>query len=135
MRAGVFILFAVVLAVLSLLACDNEAIRRNDEIIRRQEDELAALRAEQKYQECRRAFLYFEQAQVARDPREAESRYREGLQICPDDDVAHYELGRILADAGRRGDARDEFETALKLNPNFVAAREELDSLNRSEGR
>lgn len=135
MRAGAFILFAVVLAGLSLLGCDNEAIRRNDEIIRRQEEELATLRAEHKYQECRRAFLYFEQAQVARDPREAESRYREGLQICPEDDVAHYELGRILADTGRRGEARDEFEAALKTNPNFTAAREELDSLNRSERR
>jgi tetratricopeptide (TPR) repeat protein len=135
MKTGSLTILSVALATVSLLACDNEAIRRNDEIIRRQEEELATLRAEQRYQECRRAFLYFEQAQVARDPREAESRYREGLQICPDDDVAHYELGRILADAGRRGDARDEFEAALRTNPNFTAAREELDRLNRSEGR
>jgi tetratricopeptide (TPR) repeat protein len=150
MKAGIFALVSGVLVSLSLLACDNEAIRRNAEVLRQQEEELAVLRAEdqrrrgeaerdrreeQTYEACRDAFVSFERAQAAPSAREAETLYREGLSMCPDDDVAHYELGRILADAGRRGDARDEFETALNLNPNFTAAREELDRLNRAEGR
>lgn len=150
MRAGIFTLFSVILIALALPACDNEAIRRNAEILRQQEEELAVLRGEdqrrraegdrdrreeQTYQACRDAFVSFERAQAAPSAREAETLYREGLAMCPDDDVAHYELGRILADEGRRGDARDEFEAALKLNPNFTGAREELDRLNRSEGR
>ena len=40
--------------------------------------------------------------------------YNQGLAICPDDDVAHYELGRALADAGRSAQAEKEFETALE---------------------
>ena len=132
-----------------LSACESQAVRENREIIRRQEEELDALRAENQrrrqesererreeetYQACRRAFLSFEQAQVAKDPREAEALYREGLGLCPDDDVAHYELGRILADDGRRGEARQEFNAALNLNPEFSAAREALGKLGTLQG-
>jgi tetratricopeptide (TPR) repeat protein len=51
------------------------------------------------------------------------------LTICPDDDVAHYELGRALADAGRPADAEREYETALKINPDFGDARRQLEAL------
>lgn len=148
MKAIAIVCLVLVFAVGA--GCETQAIRDNREILRRQEEELAALRAEdqrrrgeaerdrreeQTYQACRDAFVSFERAQAAPSAREAETLYREGLAMCPNDDVAHYELGRILADEGRRGDARDEFEAALNLNPNFTGAREELDRLNRSEGR
>jgi tetratricopeptide (TPR) repeat protein len=141
---------SVVFLGLALCGCGNEAIQRNAEIIRQQEQEIDALRAEdqrrrdeaerdrreeQTYQACRDAFVTFERAQTARNPREAESFYREGLALCPTDDVAHYELGRVLADGGRRAEARGEFEAALNLNPNFTAAREELDRLSPPQGR
>jgi tetratricopeptide (TPR) repeat protein len=45
--------------------------------------------------------------------------------------VAHYELGNILAGMGRRDEAREEFEAALKINPNFKGARQELEKLKR----
>jgi len=127
-----------------LTGCENQAIRDNRETLRRQEDEIAQLRAEnqrsrdeverrrreqEEYEACRRAFVSFEQAQVASNAREAESFYREGLALCPRDDVAHYELGRILAEGGRSREAREEFEAALKVNPDFAAAREELERL------
>ena len=38
-------------------------------------------------------------------------------------------LGRALVDAGRRGEAEQEFEAALKINPGFAEARRQLDSL------
>jgi tetratricopeptide (TPR) repeat protein len=129
-----------------LAGCENQAIRDNRETLRRQEDEIAQLRAEnqrsrdeverrrreqEEYEACRRAFVSFEQAQVASNTREAESFYREGLALCPRDDVAHYELGRILAEAGRSREAREEFDAALKVNPDFIAAREELERLPR----
>jgi tetratricopeptide (TPR) repeat protein len=127
-----------------LTGCESQAIRDNRETLRRQEDEIAQLRAEnqrsrdeverrrreqEEYEACRRAFVSFEQAQVASNAREAESFYREGLALCPRDDVAHYELGRILAEGGRSREAREEFEAALKVNPDFAAAREELERL------
>jgi len=43
--------------------------------------------------------------------------------------VAHYELGRALANDGQRGEAEKEFEAALKINPGFAEARRQLDSL------
>jgi tetratricopeptide (TPR) repeat protein len=57
------------------------------------------------------------------------SLYTKGLEICPDDDVAHYELGRAFADAGRRADAEKQYEAALKVNPGFAEARRQLDSI------
>jgi hypothetical protein len=38
-------------------------------------------------------------------------------------------LGRTLAHAGRRDEARSAFETALKIQPDFAAAHEGLQSL------
>ena len=138
-------------AVLFLSACEPEAIRQNEDILRRQEEELRQLReekrrreggegtgtgiereeerAERKRQSCNDAFLKFEQAQAAAEPRDAVALYREGLGLCPDDDVAHYELGKILAGMGRREEARREFDAALKINPNFKGARQELDKI------
>jgi tetratricopeptide (TPR) repeat protein len=133
MRDGFVPACSLALLGLVLLSCENENIRRNAEIIRQQETEIDRLRKEIAEQEreraCRGAFKSFEQAQSANSPREAESFYREGLALCPSDDVAHYELGRILAGLGRREEARKEFEAALNVNPQFNAAREELEKL------
>ena len=68
-------------------------------------------------------------AQVSTNRDEQISLYRQGLQLCPGDDVAHYELGRVLVDAGQRGEAEKEFEAALRINPDFAEARRQLDSL------
>jgi tetratricopeptide (TPR) repeat protein len=77
-----------------------------------------------------RAFRdYFDKAQISNNRDETISLYRQGLAICPDDDVAHYELGRALADAGRPEDAAKSFEAALRINPDFADARRRLEAL------
>ncbi|HEY6200851.1 MAG TPA: tetratricopeptide repeat protein [Candidatus Binatia bacterium] len=123
---------------LLLISCENENIRRNAETIRQQEEDIDRMRKElaeqEKQRACRAAFRSFEQAQAANNPREAESFYREGLALCPSDDVAHYELGRVLADLGRRDEARREFEAALNINPQFSGARQELEKLTPRRG-
>ncbi|MGH7769680.1 MAG: tetratricopeptide repeat protein [Candidatus Binatia bacterium] len=127
--------------LLLLSACETEAIRRQQEEIRRQEAEIKKLRQEiedeaaarkkeeQRTQDCASAFRYFERAQGVEDPRNAVVLYREGLNLCPDDDVAHYELGKIFAGMGKRDEARAEFEAALKINPNFQGAKQERENL------
>jgi tetratricopeptide (TPR) repeat protein len=85
---------------------------------------------DQKQQDCVRAFReYFDKAQSSTNRDQVILLYRDGLAICPDDDVAHYELGRALADAGRRAEAEKEFEAALKINPDFGDARRQLDAI------
>lgn len=129
---------------LALLAsCNTETLRQQEELIRKQQEELARQRkeieelklAQQREQErreaCNRAFRSFEQAQSAKDRDRAIALYREGLALCPDDDVARYELGKLLLQAGKRNEARREFEAAVKLNPGFTAAREALAELDR----
>ena len=125
-----------------LAACMSEALDRQAEQIRQQNEEIARQRKEletlaagkqiqdQKQQDCSRAFRdYFDKAQLSTNRDETIALYRQGLQLCADDDVAHYELGRALADAGRRDEAEKEFDAALKINPGFAEARRQLDAV------
>jgi len=132
-------------SLLSLAACNSEVLERQAAQIRQQEieitrqrKELEALAAGQKIQDekqrdCIRAFReYFDKAQLSTNREEAISLYRQGLTICPEDDVAHYELGRALADAGRPAEAASSFEAALRINPDFADARRQLDAMRRN---
>ena len=88
---------------------------------------------DQKQQDCNRAFRdYFEKAQSASAGDQAVALYREGLSLCPEDEVAHYDLGRALADRGRYLEAEKEFETALNLRPDFTDARRQLESIRKN---
>lgn len=109
----------------------QEQIKEQNAEMARQRAELEALRqGKQTSDQCSRAFRdYFDKAQLSTNRDEQISLYRQGLQLCPDDDVAHYELGRVLVDAGRRGEAEQEFEAALRINPGFDEARRQLDTL------
>lgn len=128
-----------------LSACSSELLEKQAEQIKqqqleisRQRSELDALLAgqkvqEQKQQDCNRALRdYFEKAQAASDRDQAIVLYREGLTLCPEDDVAHYELGRALVDRGRYAEARTAFETTLKINPGFVEAKRQLDAIHKN---
>jgi tetratricopeptide (TPR) repeat protein len=141
-----FRLFAsVALVATSSLACLNEALERQAEQIKQQEMEIARQRKElealaagqkiqdQKQRDCVRAFReYFDKAQLSTNRDEAISLYRKGLEICPDDDVAHYELGRALAGSGQPAEAEKAFEAALKINPDFPDARRQLEAIRKN---
>ena len=125
--------------VLLLSGCETELMRQQAETIHQQEEELARLKQEreeaaaakqkagEKKTACNQAFRHFEKAQATKSPGDAVALYREGLTLCPDDDVARYELGKVLAGIGRKEDARAEFEAALKINPKFQGAKQELE--------
>jgi tetratricopeptide (TPR) repeat protein len=130
---------------LFLAACNSEILERQVEQIRQQEIEISRQRKElealaagqqiqdEKQKDCVRAFRdYFDKAPLTTDREEAISLYRKGLAICPDDDVAHYELGRALVDAGRPAEAANAFEAALKINPAFADAKKQLDAIEKS---
>lgn len=127
-----------------LFACgDSELTLQKEEELRQSRVELeqvkreneefraAKKKEEQKLQGCATAFRNFEKAQAAKDPGSAVALYREGLNLCPDDDVAHYELGKIFAGMGKRDEARAEFEAALKINPNFQGAKQEMEKVQK----
>jgi len=128
-----------------LSACMSEVLDRQAEQIRQQNEEIARQRKEletlaagkqlqdRQQQDCNRAFRdYFDKAQLSANRDEVLSLYSKGLALCPDDDVAHYEFGRALADAGRRAEAEKELEAALKINPGFAEARRQLEALRNN---
>jgi tetratricopeptide (TPR) repeat protein len=138
------VVFSLTLIVF-LPGCNSEVLEKQAEQIKQQEAEIARQRQEiealkagqkiqdQKQQDCNRAFRdFFEKAQAIADRDKAISLYREGLALCPDDDIAHFELGKMLAAAGRNDDAQQEFEAALKINPGFIEAKNQLDALQKN---
>ena len=138
LASAVFLLLSIAPLSSCLTGYLEEDLKKQQEQIKEQNAEIARQRAEldamrqgrQISDQCNRAFRdYFEKAQLSTNRDEQISLYRQGLQLCPDDDVAHYELGRALVDAGRRGDAEQEFAAALKINTGFAEARRQLDSL------
>jgi tetratricopeptide (TPR) repeat protein len=138
---------AIGLPVLLLVSsCLTAEIEKQAETLKEQEAEIARQRAEiealkaaqqaeeKKLRDCNRAFRdYFEPAQTHADGDGAIALYRKGVALCPDDDVAHYELGKLLAARGLYREAEIEFEAALKINPAFTDAKARLDALRKSQ--
>ena len=137
------LIVSILAAVFS--ACSSEVLERQAEQIKQQELEIARQRKEldamlagqklqdQKQQDCNRAFReYFEKAQLSSDRDQAIVLYREGLSLCADDEIAHYELGRALADRGRYREAERQFEAALNLKPDFTDAKRHLEAARQN---
>jgi tetratricopeptide (TPR) repeat protein len=135
---------AAFIALIVLPACNSEILEKQAEQLRQQEAEISRQRKEindlvagqkvqdQKLRDCNRAFReYFEKAQTTSDREAAINFYREGLALCPEDDVAHYELGKTLAETGRYLEAEKELEASLKINPDFVDAKRQLDAVRK----
>jgi len=127
-----------------LASCNSEILEKQAEQLRQQEIQLARQRKEindllagqklqdQKARDCNRAFRdYFEKAQTSSDREKTIALYRAGLTICPDDDVAHYELGKVMVEQGSYAEAEKEFEAALKINPDFADAKKQLETVRR----
>ena len=138
-KLRVFLL--LLLLVFILVSCETKLMQQQDAEIQRLKQEiarqrreieqikLAKLKVEQKRQDCNLAFRDFEKAHEAPNRDQSIALYRKGLKICPDDDVARYELGKILMAVGRRMEAQEEFEAALRINPDFKSVRRELKAL------
>lgn len=132
---------ACCLMALFLTSCESELIRQQEERLRLQQEEIAhqkreieeltaaRKKEEKKRRDCNRAFQDFERAQAVKDPSEAVTLYRQGLKLCPDDDVARYELGKLLQALGRAQEARMEYEAAIRINPNFRDAKRQLETV------
>jgi len=135
---------ALFVAAWAVTGCSSEILERQAQQIKEQETEITRQRKEidellasrqaeqQKQRDCNQAFRdYFEVAQSANDRDKAIALYRSGLALCPDDEIAHYELGKILAERGLYADAEKEFAAALKSNPDFIDAKNQLEAVRR----
>ena len=117
--------------VLEQQRAEIERLRQEAEQLRKDTEALQQQRVQQQSQNeaCNRAFNDFDSARKATDDAAAAAHYKAGLEICPSDDVAHYELGEVYLRLGQTDAARAEFAEALRINPNFSRAQRHLDTL------
>ena len=64
-----------------------------------------------------------------KDVRQAEQEAQNALALAPDMDEAHYTLGIILAEAGRRSEAIDSIKEAIKISPDYALAKDALKKI------
>jgi Flp pilus assembly protein TadD/mono/diheme cytochrome c family protein len=72
--------------------------------------------------------IWADDAVAAGKLEEAVAHLRESLALRQDDAALHSDLGTVLARLGRIREAVPEFETALRLDPHFEAARHNLQA-------
>jgi Tfp pilus assembly protein PilF len=66
---------------------------------------------------------------------DAVAQYKKLLEICPDNDTAHFRLGCLLSQAGRNDEAITHLKMALNINPNHAEAHYNLGNILLHAGR
>ena len=61
---------------------------------------------------------------------DAEAPARQCVELAPDDAAVHCNLGVILRKQGKWTEGRDVLLKALRIDPNYLKARIELDKVN-----
>jgi Flp pilus assembly protein TadD len=74
-------------------------------------------------------FLWGDQFAKAGEFEQAAAHYREALRYRADDAELHMSLGVALARLHRPAEAGSEFQAALRIDPNFQAARKALGEM------
>jgi protein O-mannosyl-transferase len=62
---------------------------------------------------------------------EAAGHYRTALELNPQNPEAHFNLGVCLVRQGKRAEAAEEYRAALRQRPNYQAARQQLEALEK----
>ncbi len=57
---------------------------------------------------------------------EAIENYRLGLSFVSDSRELHYNLGVLLETKGQKKEAAEQFRAALKIDPNYIDAQQNL---------
>ena len=116
-------------SVIEQQRAEIESLRQDAEQLRQETEALRQQSAQQQQQNtaCNRAFNDFDAARKAANDTNAAAYYKAGLEICPSDDVAHYELGEIYLRLDQTDAALAEFKEAVRINPKFSRAQRQLD--------
>ena len=87
-------------------------------------------KSDREKESCNAAFEDFESARGVPKPSAKIKKYMTGLEKCPNDDVARYELAQIYLSVSESDLAKSQLEEALRINPNFTRAIKQLESID-----
>lgn len=79
--------------------------------------------------ECKEAKKEYDSALKADEVSDKLYHYRRALRLCPQHAGYHTGLGKIYLSLNRYEDARYEFKEALKIDPDFNPAKEQMSSM------
>lgn len=79
--------------------------------------------------ECKQAEEEVTQAKISAEASDKLFHYRRALRLCPDSAAHHNGLGEVYMSLGRKVDAEFEFQQALKVEPGFSPAEENLTKI------
>ena len=68
------------------------------------------------------------------DAKAAISQFEGMIARTPDEPIAHYQLGTLFRQVNRNAEARTQFESAAKLDPQLAGARFQLFNMDRLAG-
>ncbi|MCI5064810.1 tetratricopeptide repeat protein [bacterium] len=107
-------------------AKSGDALRQEDTEIEAS-DETARL--VETTEECGKASEEAARGNAAESTADKLFYFRRALRLCPDAPEWHVELGRVYRSLGRHEDAKFEYEEALRIQPEFEAAKNGLEGL------
>jgi len=84
---------------------------------------------------CRGGAQYFNRARRARNLDRKIDLLKQGLRYCPNNPAAHNDLGVALELSGDYAAARVHFEQALRIDPDYVPSRRNLQRMQRHHSR
>lgn len=80
--------------------------------------------------ECRQAEEEASRAESAAEVSDRLFHYRRALRLCPNSPAYHNALGEVYLSLNRSSDADYEFREALRVDPSFGPARENINALS-----
>lgn len=86
-------------------------------------------------QESRRLNHAGREAFARREPTEAVRLFTQGIETCPQFEPNYNDLGAVLWEMGAPAEAFDQFVRALRINPAYAEARDNLRAAAQALGR
>ena len=107
-------------------------LKKEAETLRRETEALQTKKqkSDRQKESCNAAFEDFESARDLPNPSSQIRKYLTGLEKCPSDDVARYELAQIYLSVSQTDLAKAQLAEAVRINPNFTQARKQLESID-----
>jgi len=83
--------------------------------------------------ECEEAREEFKQSNALQENSDKLFHLRRALRLCPEDPIIQNAMGELYLSLGRVDDAQYQFQEALRIEPNYQVARQNLSNISKGD--